>query len=93
MRHDEKNDTATVTSRAELSVADTVEDGHVVFDFTGLRQVKVEDLALVLTARLCTDPADTVWVRSVTGRTEQILKLLRLDHLFLHLPEDRGEPN
>jgi hypothetical protein len=69
------------------------EEAHLVFDFTGLEQANVGDLALILTARLRTDPDDHVWVRSIPRRTAQILQYLRLDHLFPEVPEDDGQPN
>lgn len=69
------------------------EEGHVVFDFTGLEQANVGDLALILTARMCSAPGDNVWVRSLPQRTARILQYLRLDHLFLHYPEAEGQPN
>ena len=70
-----------------------IEEGHVVFDFTGLEQANVGDLALILTARMHSAPGDNVWVRSLPQRTARILQYLRLDHLFLHYPEDEGQPN
>ena len=70
-----------------------IEEGHVVFDFTGLEQANVGDLALILTARMYSAPGDNVWVRSVPQRTAQILQYLKLDHLFLHYPEAEGQPN
>jgi hypothetical protein len=70
------------------------EDGHhVVFDFTGTEQGNVGDLALILTARLRSGPDDSVWVRALPDRTAQILEYLRLDHLFLRIPEHQGPPN
>ena len=69
------------------------EEGHVVFDFTGLEQANVGDLALILTARMYSAPGDNVWVRSLPQRTARILQYLRLDHLFLHYPEAEGQPN
>jgi anti-anti-sigma regulatory factor len=69
------------------------EDGHVVFDFTGLDHVDVEDLAMILTARLHSAPGDSVWVRSLPERTAEILRYLRLDHFFLRYPEDEGQPH
>ncbi len=70
------------------------EDGHhVVFDFTGLEQANVGDLALILTARLFNGPADSVWVRALPHRTAQILEYLRLDHLFRRMPDPEGPLN
>jgi len=69
------------------------EEGHVVFDFAGVEQANVGDLALILTARLHSAPDDNVWVRSLPVRTARILEYLRLDHLFVQYPEDEGQPN
>jgi hypothetical protein len=70
------------------------EDGHhVVFDFTGTAQANVGDLALILTARLRSAPGDSVWVRALPDRTAEILEYLRLDHLFLRMPEQEGPLN
>ncbi len=70
------------------------EDGHhVVFDFDGTEQANVGDLSLILTARLRSEPGDSVWVRGVPDRTAQILEYLRLDHLFLRIPEHEGPLN
>lgn len=90
MRHDDDKKRA---ERLDTHGGDTVEAGHVVFDFTGLEQAKIGDLALILTARLETAPDEKVWVRSVPGRTAQALKILRLDHLFLNYPDADGEMN
>ena len=70
-----------------------VEEGHVVFDFTGIEHANVGDLALILTARMRSAPGDNVWVRSLPARTARILEYLRVDHLFLHYPEAEGPPN
>lgn len=69
------------------------EEGHVVFDFTGLDQAGMGDLAMILTARLHSAPGDNVWVRSLPQRTARILEYLGLDHLFLQYPEAEGQPN
>ena len=61
--------------------------GHVVFDFTGLDQPDVGDLALILTARLQSAPTDHVWVRSLPWQTARVLRALRLDHLFRLYPK------
>ena len=71
----------------------TRDEGHIVFDFTGLGHVDVEDLAMILTARLRSAPGESVWVRSLPDRTAEILKYLRLDHFFLRYPEDDGRPH
>lgn len=66
---------------------------HVVFDLSGTEQANVEDLSLILTARLLSAPTDSVWVRSIPLRTARILEYLRLDHLFRHYPEGEGPLN
>ncbi|MEC9015853.1 MAG: hypothetical protein VYD37_05155 [Gemmatimonadota bacterium] len=62
-------------------------DAHVVFDFTGLHTPAVSDLALVLTARLQTPPSESVWAREIHPRTAEILRALRLDHMFPRHPD------
>ena len=62
-------------------------DAHVVFDFTGLHTPAVSDLALVLTARLQTPPSESVWAREIHPRTAEILRALRLDHMFPRYPD------
>jgi hypothetical protein len=69
------------------------DDGHIVFDFGGTEQSNVGDLALILTARLNSAPGDSVWARDLPHRTARILEYLRLDHLFIRIPEDEGQPN
>ncbi len=56
-----------------------------VYDFTGLRRPDFHDLSLILTARLA-EPAECVWVRALDERTAQVLRALRLNHLFRLLP-------
>lgn len=93
MRHDDDKKRAELCERLEAPAGDTVDAGHVVFDFTGLEQAKIGDLALILTARLGTAPDEKVWVRSIPGRTARALRILRLDHLFLNYPEADGQMN
>jgi hypothetical protein len=93
MRHDSKNDKERPRELLEQRSEETPDESHVVFDFTGLEQVNVHDLSLILTARLQSSPTDQVWVRSLPWRTAQILKVLRLDHLFRHYPEGDGQFN
>ena len=62
-------------------------DAHVVFDFTGLHTPAVSDLALVLTACLQTPPSESVWAREIHPRTAEILRALRLDHMFPRYPD------
>ena len=64
---------------------------HVVFDLSGTGNANIEDISLILTARLQSAPADHVWVHSIPSRTAQILRFLRLEHLFRLVPENDGE--
>lgn len=89
MRHDDKND----GSKLNTQLASTPDEGHVVFDFSGIEQGNVTDLALIITARLQSAPTDNVWVRSLPWRTARVLEILRLDHLFRHYPESGDELN
>ncbi len=66
------------------ATASTPRDG-VVFDFTGLHQPGLCDLALILTARLQSPPG-RVWVRALPDTTWSVLRALGLDHLFHVLP-------
>lgn len=93
MRHDDNDSGRDLRERLEALPVETLDEGHVVFDFTGLDQPNVADLAFILTARLVTPPTDKVWVRSIPWRTAEVLRILRLDHLFLTYPEDEGQPN
>jgi anti-anti-sigma regulatory factor len=90
MREDGKNR----APRRELELrAEDRPAGHVVFDFTGLDQPDVCDLSLILTARLQSAPADSVWVRSLPSQTARILRILHLDHLFRTYPAASDELN
>ena len=93
MRHEEKNKTLALREQLETRAEERQEEGHVVFDFTGLQQANVAELALILTARLGTAPTDKVWVRSLPWRTAEVLRILKLDHLFHSYPEDEGQLN
>ncbi len=84
MRHDDKNDNGRLQEELQTRVDETPDDGHVVFDFTGLEKANIGDLSLILTARLQSAPTESVWVRSIPARTARILEYLRLDHLFRH---------
>lgn len=66
------------------AAASAARDG-VVFDFTGLHQPGLCDLALILTARLQSPPG-RVWVRALPDATWSVLRSLGLDHLFHVLP-------
>lgn len=92
MRHDDEHDRERLLE-LETAAEGAPETGHIVFDFTGLEQSNVADLALILTARLRSGPTESVWVRSLPWRTAQVLKILKLDHLFRHYPEVEGELN
>ena len=93
MRNDDKKEGKVLRERLENRAEETPAEGHVVFDFTGLEQANVGDLSLILTARLRSAPTDNVWVRSLPWRTAQVLRYLRLDHLFRHYPEGDGQLN
>ena len=71
-----------VQTRHEVSSA----PDNVVFDFTGLREPDVADLALILTARLQTPIDASVWVRAIDPKTARVLRALGLDHLFRVYP-------
>ena len=93
MRRDDKHDRRRMAAEVRKEDAREPEESHVVFDFTGLRQTRVGDLSLILTARLKTAPEDNVWVRSIPPRTALVLRALGLDHLFRMYPEDEDELN
>lgn len=57
-----------------------------VFDFTGLHRPDLQDLALILTARLQASPGDRVWVRALPYATWNVLHALGLEHLFRVFP-------
>lgn len=92
MRRDDDGRAAAVESRLAARVEGTT-SSHVVFDFTGLEQPDVCDLSLILTARLQSGPADSVWVRSLPWQTARILRILRLDHFFRQYPTAADELN
>ena len=77
--------TTSVITEQRKNVVDS--DAHVVFDFTDLHKPAVSDLALVLTARLQTPPSESVWAREIHPRTAEILRALRLDHMFPRYPD------
>lgn len=92
MRRDDEGRVPEVESQLQEGVEVTT-GAHVVFDFTGLEQPDVCDLSLILTARLQSAPADSVWVRSLPWQTARILRVLRLDHLFRQYPIGTDELN
>ncbi|MDH5589619.1 MAG: hypothetical protein OEZ65_04790 [Gemmatimonadota bacterium] len=61
-------------------------DNEVVFDFSGLHGMDVMDLSLVLTARLQAGQDHRIWVRALPQSAWNILRSLRLDHLFSQYP-------
>jgi len=65
----------------------------VVFDLSGTEKANVEDIAMILTARLQSAPTNQVWMHSIPSRTAHILKSLRLEHLFRLVPDNAGELN
>ena len=71
----------------------TADNGHVVFDFTGLERPDVGDLALILTARLGAAAGESVWVRALPWQTARILQAMRLDHLFREYPAETDQMN
>ncbi|HSG09161.1 MAG TPA: hypothetical protein VLA36_12445 [Longimicrobiales bacterium] len=75
--------------RAEASKAES----DIVFDFTGLHRPALTDLALILTARLHSQPAERVWVRALPNGTWYVLQALGLDHLFRVYPSPDERPN
>lgn len=93
MRNDDNNDSRRLREELQVRSEETPGEEHVVFDFTGLENASVEDLSLILTARLMSAPEEYVWVRSIPLRTARILEFLRLDHLFRHYPEGDGPLN
>jgi hypothetical protein len=71
----------------------TRREHDLVFDFTGLNQPDVCDLALILTARLRSAPGDRVWVRALPYSTWSLLRSLRVDHLFHLYPAPGDDMN
>jgi len=65
----------------------------IVFDFTGLHRPALTDLALILTARMHSEPESRVWVRALPHGTWNVLQALGLDHLFHVYPGPDGIPN
>ena len=90
MRNDEKKRLELRVVREEARENSTE---HVVFDLSGTEKANIEDIALILTARLQSAPTDSVWAHSIPSRTAQILRYLRLEHLFRLVPEGEGELN
>lgn len=93
VKHDDKDDRGRINKQLDLAAEGPLEEGHVVFDFTGLEHPHVRDLSMILTARLLSAPTDNVWVRSLPSRTAHVLRIIRLDHLFRHYPDVSGQTN
>lgn len=93
MRRDDKSDGQRLQEALRHQADESQAEGHVVFDFAGLEQANVGDLSLILTARLLSAPTDSVWVRSIPSRTAEVLRILRLDHLFRQYPEGGEQMN
>ncbi|MEM7417188.1 MAG: hypothetical protein AAF389_16925 [Gemmatimonadota bacterium] len=93
MNGDEKNKERELREELVTHAEESSVEEHVVFDFSGTEQANVEDLSLILTARLMSAPTDSVWCRSIPLRTARILEYLRLDHLFRQYPEGEGPLN
>lgn len=66
---------------------------EVVFDFTGRRELGLADLAVVITARLQAGPQGRVWVKEIPFEVWNVLRSMRLDHLFLVVPSPGDCPN
>ena len=63
------------------------EERDVVFDFTDLDRIDLGGLVLVLTARSLMDSEErTVWARSMSDQTWQLLGQLGIDDLFEPVP-------
>jgi hypothetical protein len=91
-REDERRKELRMQAR-ETEPERAPEEGHVVFDFTGLERPDVCDLALILTARLNAEATDSVWVRALPLQTARVLEAMRLDHLFRHYPTGSEDMN
>ena len=68
-------------------------EADIVFDFTGLHRPGLTDLALIVTARLHSEPDNRVWVRALPRGTWYVLQALGLDHLFHVYPGPDKDPN
>ncbi|MGD8318868.1 MAG: hypothetical protein PVJ02_00390 [Gemmatimonadota bacterium] len=90
-RRDTGGDTARLALLAgsEAQAAEGTDERpetDLVFDFTGLHRPDLQDLALILTARLQAPPGDRVWVRALPYATWNVLHALGLEHLFRVFP-------
>jgi hypothetical protein len=94
MDNDERDERRRDAGLALVVRADAPEpETDIVFDFTGLHRPALTDLALILTARLHSEPDDRVWVRAVPRGTWNVLQALGLDHLFHVYPGPDKDPN
>lgn len=93
MRRDDERRDELPTQVREIEPERAPEEGHLVFDFTGLERPDVCDLALILTARLNAASTDSVWVRALPLQTARVLQAMRLDHLFRHYPTGSEDMN
>lgn len=64
-----------------------------VFEFSGKGGLHLEDLALVLTARLQAGPQGRVWVKEIPVETWNALRSMGLDHFFMVVPGPGDAPN
>lgn len=88
MRRDDEHRLALSLRTRDPEGEQVPEEGHLVFDFTGLERPDVSDLALILTARLTAAPDENVWVRALPWQTARVLEAMRLDHLFRSYPTE-----
>ncbi|MEX2466968.1 MAG: hypothetical protein WD995_08655 [Gemmatimonadota bacterium] len=92
-RDDERRSELRMHTQERQPEGLSADEGHVVFDFTGLERPDVCDLALILTARLAAAPGESVWVRALPWQTARVLQAMRLDHLFRHYPVESEQLN
>ena len=93
MKEDFRDRSPQTQTRQKKKASEGHPYGHIVFDFTGLEQPDLCDLSLIITARLQSPRTENVWVRSLPWKTERILWLCRLHHLFRHSPTGSDELN
>lgn len=93
MRHEDERRKELRMQAQDTEPERAPEEGHLVFDFTGLERPDVCDLALILTARLNAASTESVWVRALPLQTARVLHAMRLDHLFRHYPTGSDDMN
>ena len=94
MKNDERDERRRDAGLALVVRPESPEtETDIVFDFTGLHRPALTDLALILTARLHSEPEGRVWVRALPRGTWNVLRALGLDHLFHVYPGPEAEPN